>query len=216
MPPHPEQTPSLHSDGELESEVMRRIDSSHDVHALSQSHAGQQQPIGHHGPLPTAANSLSDKRSDPLQASRSHSFLGLAGEGQPPFRISAKSTSTFTFGTASFETDGCLADQDPAKIAPPTTRAGVGLDPQAVVVAHAEDLIDTLQRLSEDLDIRSAKLNADIASQERRERAFRLWAQQRAEELRALRDDCERERQQLKAQARRIALAENQQRLPQW
>ena len=33
-----------------------------------------------------SALSLSEKGSDPLEASRLHCFLGLAGEGQPPFR----------------------------------------------------------------------------------------------------------------------------------
>jgi hypothetical protein len=80
------------------------------------------------------------------------------------------------------------------------------LDTQLVGIAHAEDLLDYIQRLSEDLDARSAKLNADIAIQERRERAFRLWAQQRSEDLRKKREECEVERQQLKTQARRIAL----------
>jgi hypothetical protein len=83
------------------------------------------------------------------------------------------------------------------------------LDDRLVGIAHAEDLLDYIQRLSEDLDARSAKLNADIAIQERRERAFRLWAQQRSEDLRAQREECERERQQLKTQARRMALTDN-------
>lgn len=83
------------------------------------------------------------------------------------------------------------------------------LDDRLVGIAHAEDLLDYIQRLSEDLDARSAKLNADIAMQERRERAFRLWAQQRSEDLRSQREECERERQQLKTQARRMALTDN-------
>ncbi len=51
--------------------------------------------------------------------------------------------------------------------------------------AHAEDLIAFLQSWSDDLDQRSAKLNADIATQERRERSFRLWMQQRRAEMEA-------------------------------
>lgn len=83
------------------------------------------------------------------------------------------------------------------------------LDTQLVGIAHAEDLLDYIQRLSEDIDARSAKLNADIAIQERRERAFRLWAQHRSDDLRNNREECERERQQLKTQARRMALTGN-------
>jgi len=84
------------------------------------------------------------------------------------------------------------------------------LDTQLIGIAHAEDLLDYVQRLSEDLDARSAKLYADIAVQERRERAFRLWAQQRSEDLRIQREECQRERQQLKTQARRMALSVNE------
>jgi len=84
------------------------------------------------------------------------------------------------------------------------------LDTQRIGIAHAEDLLDYVQRLSEDLDARSAKLYADIAVQERRERAFRLWAQQRSEDLRNQREACQRERQQLQSQARRMALSVNE------
>lgn len=90
------------------------------------------------------------------------------------------------------------------------------LDDRLVGIAHAEDLLDYIQRLSEDLDARSAKLNADIAMQERRERAFRLWAQQRSEDLRSQREECERERQQLKIQARRMALTDNDPVSSEW
>jgi len=34
--------------------------------------------------------SLSEKGSDPLEASRFHWFFGLAGEGQTPFRIGSE------------------------------------------------------------------------------------------------------------------------------
>jgi len=80
------------------------------------------------------------------------------------------------------------------------------LDTSLLCVAHAEDLLDQIQRLSEDLDARSAKLQADIAVQERRERAFRLWAQQRSEEIRDKRQACDQEAARLLAQARRLAL----------
>ncbi|HBJ33252.1 MAG TPA: hypothetical protein DDZ51_00520 [Planctomycetaceae bacterium] len=90
------------------------------------------------------------------------------------------------------------------------------LDNRLVGIAHAEDLLDYIQRLSEDLDARSAKLNADIAMQERRERAFRLWAQQRSEDLRSQREEFEREHQRLKTQARRIALTNNDPSQTNW
>lgn len=79
------------------------------------------------------------------------------------------------------------------------------LDLGLIGIAHAEDLLQQIQSLSEDLDARSATLNANIAVQERRERAFRLWAQQRSEELRQMHEACEQERLRLAAQARRMA-----------
>jgi len=79
------------------------------------------------------------------------------------------------------------------------------LDLGLIGIAHAEDLLQQIQSLSEDLDARSATLNANIAVQERRERAFRLWAQQRSEELRQMHAACEQERLRLAAQARRMA-----------
>ena len=80
------------------------------------------------------------------------------------------------------------------------------LDWGLIGIAHAEDLLLHIQTLSEDLDARSATLNATIAVQERRERAFRLWAQQRSEELRRQQEACQQERARLAAQARRMAL----------
>jgi hypothetical protein len=80
------------------------------------------------------------------------------------------------------------------------------LDWGLIGIAHAEDLLHHIQTLSEDLDARSAVLNATIAVQERRERAFRLWAQQRSEELRRQQEACLQERARLAAQARRMAL----------
>lgn len=100
-------------------------------------------------------------------------------------------------------------DQSDRSVDSPGNQEHPCLDSQWIGIAHAEDLLDYVQRLSEDLDARSTKLHADIAVQERRERAFRLWAQQRSEELRVQRDECEREREQLKIQARRMALTEN-------
>lgn len=182
MPPHPEKITFLRSDADFESDVLRRIDSLHQVHTFSQSYAGQQPRPGQSTPLQTAT----------------------------------WATSSVGGGAGSFDPGAFPVRQDSVEIAPPAIMPEIGLDPQSVVLAHAEDLLDKLQRLSEDLDIRSAKLNADIALQERRERAFRLWAQQRTEEIRAQRDDCDRQRQQLKTQARRIAVVESQHRSPQW
>lgn len=83
---------------------------------------------------------------------------------------------------------------------------GHELDLPGLAIFHAEDLLSHVQRLSEDLDARSAKLHADIATHERRERAFRLWAQQRAQEIRCQQDQCNQQHAMLQAQARRLAL----------
>lgn len=83
------------------------------------------------------------------------------------------------------------------------------LDPAMVRSAHTDALLDSIQQLSEELDSRLAKLNADIAIHERRERAFRLWSQRFSESLLEQRAACDRERQRLQAQARRMALTES-------
>jgi hypothetical protein len=73
---------------------------------------------------------------------------------------------------------------------------------------HVEDLLDHLQRLSEEIDARSAKLHADIATHERRERAFRLWAQQHAQEILVQQEQCRQQQAALQAQARRLAMTD--------
>lgn len=73
---------------------------------------------------------------------------------------------------------------------------------------HAADLIAHLQRSAESLDAREARLNAQIATHERREREFRLWSESQRTELEELRAEAERLRAELKAAARRVALSD--------
>ncbi len=87
-------------------------------------------------------------------------------------------------------------------------RHGDPFDFSALGIYHAEDLLVYVQRLSEDVDARSARLHADIATHERRERAFRLWAQQRAQEIRHQQDQCRQQQARLQAQARRLAMTD--------
>lgn len=82
------------------------------------------------------------------------------------------------------------------------------LDHTAVRACHLEDLLHQLQRLSEEIDARSAKLHVDIATHERRERAFRLWAQQHAQEILAQQEQCRQQQAALQAQARRLAMTD--------
>jgi hypothetical protein len=81
-------------------------------------------------------------------------------------------------------------------------------DYSALRACHVEDLLDHLQRLSEEIDARSAKLHADIATHERRERAFRLWAQQHAQEILAQQEQCRQQQAALQVQARRLAITD--------
>jgi hypothetical protein len=81
------------------------------------------------------------------------------------------------------------------------------LDPQSIRQAHEDDLIGFLQHWSEDLDQRSARLHADIATQERRERAFRLWMQNQRTEWEQKMRDCELMHRQAEAVARRLAFS---------
>ncbi len=78
-------------------------------------------------------------------------------------------------------------------------------DPAALRAAHADDLIEFLQHWSEELDMRSARLNADIATHERRERAFRLWMQNQRIECEQLHQSCQQTDSELKSKARRLA-----------
>ncbi len=107
--------------------------------------------------------------------------------------------------------DRQTADQygaDPQSERALSGRHGDPFDFSALGIYHAEDLLVYVQRLSEDVDARSAKLHADIATHERRERAFRLWAQQRAQEIRHQQDQCNQQQARLQAQARRLAMSD--------
>jgi hypothetical protein len=81
-------------------------------------------------------------------------------------------------------------------------------DPVEVRMAHADDLIEHLQRWSEELDERAARLHADIATHERRERSFRLWMQNRRAELEAKIAEYDQAKRQAEAIARRLAIGE--------
>jgi len=83
-----------------------------------------------------------------------------------------------------------------------------GFDPQALRAAHADDLLTFLQSWSEELDERASRLHADMASQERRERAFRLWMQNRRAELEAQIETYHQAQSQAETAARRLAITE--------
>ena len=80
-------------------------------------------------------------------------------------------------------------------------------DPAAIRAAHADDLILHLQRWSEELDQRSARLHADMATHERRERAFRMWMQNRRAELETQIQECRQAQTKAEAAARRLAMS---------
>jgi hypothetical protein len=117
---------------------------------------------------------------------------GLSGRGE------GLSASASFFGGAAVPS---AAPLDPA---PVDSR----FDYAALRSCHVEDLLDHLQRLSEEIDARSAKLYADIATHERRERAFRLWAQQQAQEILTQQEQCRQQQVALQAQARRLAMTD--------
>lgn len=77
----------------------------------------------------------------------------------------------------------------------------------ALLQAHADDLVRNLQAWAEGLDRRESELNATLARQENRERSFRLWAQTQQQQLQQLEREATRLREELKQQARRLALA---------
>lgn len=70
---------------------------------------------------------------------------------------------------------------------------------------HATDLIDRLQTWASDLDAREAQLNSRTSIQEHRERQFRLRQQDLATELAEQQRSIDRLRQEIEAQARRLA-----------
>ncbi|QEG38614.1 hypothetical protein [Roseimaritima ulvae] len=72
--------------------------------------------------------------------------------------------------------------------------------------AHAEDLVHNLQTWAELLDRRESELHAAMALQENRERSFRLWSQSQQQQLQQLEREALRLREELKQQARRLAL----------
>lgn len=142
------------------SEPLHRIDQAHKLIAELDS------PAAIHGepftaPLPGSTAALA--KESPTSAP--------AAEVSPP----VVKTATSAASTGTRETDDLrskfVAEAEPS------------WSPEQMLHAHAEDLIAFLQSWSDDLDQRSAKLHADIATQERRERSFRLWMQQRRAEM---------------------------------
>lgn len=132
-----------------------------------------------------------------------------------PTLQSEQSASALRSGSGDDIKEGYVADtrfavgagkSKAAHVAPEST-AQAELDPHAIREAHADDLIGFLQQWSEDLDQRSARLHADIATQERRERAFRLWMQNRRAEWEQKITECEQMQRHAEAVARRIAFS---------
>lgn len=188
MSSHAEQMPQGPAALEFDGEITHRIDTPHSANVVSQTHSEQRG-------VPRRPNGVDIATTVAIGASVSDSQTQASrqlGESQQ------------------FVSSGALACEGESG------PQSMCFDTQLIGLAHAEDLLDYIQRLSEDLDARSAKLNADIAIQERRERAFRLWAQQRSETLRHQREECQREWQQLKSQARRMALSENEPLADKW
>lgn len=82
----------------------------------------------------------------------------------------------------------------------------IDFDPVQIRAAHTEDLIEFLQQWSEELDDRAARLNADMATHERRERAFRLWMQNRRLELESQIQEYQQAQARAESIARRLAI----------
>jgi len=163
-----------------------RIDSAHPARAVSQTAWAAHSAVGRSHGIANAKPQNPARDPDAIDGSGNASVepCRFIGDAAQPLNTRER------FEQASLEADTWR---------PP-------LDSSQLCMAHAEDLLDQIQRLSEDLDARSAKLHADMAVQERRERAFRLWAQQRSEEIRHKREACDKEEARLLAQARRLAL----------
>lgn len=82
-------------------------------------------------------------------------------------------------------------------------------DPERIRASHEDDLIGFLQRWSEELDRRAAKMHADMATHERRERAFRMWMQNRRLELETQIQEYREAKTKAEAAARRIAFTDS-------
>jgi uncharacterized membrane protein YccC len=95
-----------------------------------------------------------------------------------------------------------------ASAAKPNRPEHVATDSDHWLQLHATDLIDRLQQTAETLDAREARLHAQIALHERREREFRLWSDSQRQELAELRREAARLRDRLQAEARRLVMSE--------
>ena len=83
--------------------------------------------------------------------------------------------------------------------------AGGAADPEDWLQLQATDLIERLQKWSAELDAREAQLNAAMAQQDLRERVFRIRRQEFDADLRRQQEEIDALREQLSAQARRLA-----------
>ncbi len=161
------------------SQPLHRIDQAHQLIADLDSPADEhREPI-----LAFVPGSAAAKESPTIET---------AAEVSPP-----KANPLLSTGTPRFRDIGDLSQPIEHDYAEPTW------SPEQMLHAHAEDLITFLQNWSDDLDQRSAKLNADIATQERRERSFRLWMQQRRAEIEAEQTLQQTEQSSRQAAARR-------------
>jgi len=171
--------------GGFEIDATHRIDTAHPQPATT-------------GPLDRSGSVRQTSQAVPPPKA----FSGYSSAIDPPTETRPGEPFSFDHATADIAEDSSAEDLS----ASGRLGARSPLDLGLIGIAHAEDLLQQIQSLSEDLDARSALLNANIAVQERRERAFRLWAQQRSEELRQMQEACHQERARLAAQARRMAL----------
>ncbi len=99
-----------------------------------------------------------------------------------------------------------VAHQEPEKRDP---IAGDATDPATArenwLQLQATDLIARLQKWSAELDAREAQLNAAMAQHDLRERLFRVRQQEFDADLRRQQEEIDALREQLSAQARRLA-----------
>ena len=97
--------------------------------------------------------------------------------------------------------------ESPKPDAPVAVDIAIEWDPKTVRSAHADDLVEFLQRWSDELDSRSARLHADMATHERRERAFRLCMQNQRLELESQLAETQQAQSRAEAAARRFAIS---------
>jgi len=152
--------------------------------------------------MPPSFSSSSDVGpSSPLDVGSAQVFSTRRFDAphSPPAELSGAAESNRLVASISLES-ALTCDSEPA------AEATFEFDSKAIREAHSDDLIEFLQRWSEDLDQRAARLHADIATHERRERAFRLWMHNRRAELDEQMAQCAEIQRNAEACARRIAV----------